>query len=117
MDKKDIPTEGSFTNVLPSNIDYSEHHNFTILEGTITPGIILEEEAKEYDWKNIDNEEFRVYIFQGGCKVVIDHPLKLYVSKSGGHRLFDSDGISHYIPPKWIHIFWKAKNGQPNFRF
>jgi hypothetical protein len=81
------------------------------------PEIRLESEALEYEWKDIDDEEFRTYEFPGGCKVVIDHPLKIHVSKSGGHRIFDQDGISHYIPSGWINLWWIAKENEANFRF
>jgi hypothetical protein len=54
--------------------------------------------------------------FQGD-KIKIEFPLYLSVSKSGGHRLFDANGISHYVPPTWIHLTWKSKEGSPHFIF
>ena len=67
------------------------------------------------DFSDISSEEYRVYEFETGRSILINHPLRLNVSPSGGHRLYDSDGVSHYIPKGWIHLKWKAKNGQPNF--
>lgn len=67
------------------------------------------------EFTDISSEEFRQYEFLGGDRVRIDAPLYLNVSKTGGHRVFDSKGVSHYIPLTWIHLFWKAKEGQPNF--
>jgi len=71
----------------------------------------------DYDWKDISTEEFRAYIFPGGCTVYIYNPLKLHVSESGGHRIFDNEEICHYIPPKWIHLYWIVKEGRPHFSF
>lgn len=66
------------------------------------------------NFSDIDSEEFRTYVFKDG-EITINSPLKLNVSNSGGHRVFDAQGISHYIPSGWIHLFWKAKENQPNF--
>lgn len=63
---------------------------------------------------DISSEVFRSYTFPGGDVIRIDNPLKLSVS-TGGHRLFDENGQSHYIPKGWIHLCWTAKSGQPNF--
>lgn len=68
----------------------------------------------EYKFKDISTEEYREYEFKG-YTVRIEKPLKLHVSKSGGHRVFDADGISHYVPTGWKHIKWKAKPGKANF--
>ena len=46
--------------------------------------------GKDFNWSDIEN------------------PDKLNVSDSGGHRIIDMNSISHDIPPKWIHIYWKA---------
>jgi hypothetical protein len=64
---------------------------------------------------DISGEEYREYTFPGGDKVRIEHPEKLNVSASGGHRVFDGNGKSHYLPVGFIHIEWEAKIGQPNF--
>jgi hypothetical protein len=63
---------------------------------------------------DISSEEYREYDF-GGDTVRIDAPLQLSVSSSGGHRILDAAGISHYIPAHWIHLYWKAKEGRPHF--
>ena len=63
---------------------------------------------------NIGSEVSRTYLFPGGDEVTINDPLFLSVS-AGGHRLFDADGNSHYVPKGWIHLKWKARDGQPNF--
>jgi len=64
---------------------------------------------------DISSESRRQYRFRGGETIVIDNPLQLNVSNSGGHRLFDAQGVSHYIPPGWIHLCWTVKEGSPNF--
>lgn len=69
----------------------------------------------EHDFTDIDSEEYRTYEWPDGKSVTIKEPLKLSVSKSGGHRLYDAEGVSHYIPAGWIHLSWRARNGQPNF--
>lgn len=63
---------------------------------------------------DIDSELWREYVFPGEECVVIENPLKLCV-KSNGHRVWDAQGISHYIPSGWIHLKWEAKEGGPNF--
>lgn len=71
-------------------------------------------------FKDIDDEEFRQYMFVRDGKVIvlkIVRPIKLHVSKSGGHRLFTEAGTSMYIPYGWIGIEWKAKKGADHFRF
>lgn len=67
------------------------------------------------DFVDISTEAYRVYEFPNGDRVRIDLPMKLNVSRSGGHRVYDESGESHYIPPKWIHLSWRAKDGNPNF--
>ena len=64
---------------------------------------------------DISSELFREYIYPNGSKLTINNPLKLSVAKNNAHRLFDSSGLSYYIPPNWISIVWKARPGAPNF--
>ena len=73
------------------------------------------ENATNLDFEDISSERYREYRFLGGDVVRIDAPMKLNVSDSGGHRVFDAEGVSHYIPPGWIHLSWVAKDGEPNF--
>lgn len=75
--------------------------------------------ASKHTFVQIDSEEHREYTFPAPngrfVKVRINKPTQLSVSESGGHRLLDAEGISHYVPGGWVHLTWKAKNGQPNF--
>ena len=59
---------------------------------------------KKIDLKN--KEFYRVYIFPGKEKVTIQKPQSLIVSDNG-HRVVDDQGVSHYIPYGWIHLYWK----------
>lgn len=65
--------------------------------------------TKDLEWKNISHETYRVYIFPDG-KIKIKKPVKLNVSESGGHRILDNKNVSHYIPYKWIHLYWETNN-------
>lgn len=62
---------------------------------------------------DVSSEEYRTYVF-ADKEIKIEGPLQLSVNP-GGHRLLDADGISHYIPKGWIHLYWKAKPGRPHF--
>lgn len=65
-------------------------------------------------FSDISSEKARTYYFPGNEHVTIYDPQFLNVSRSG-HRILDRDGNSHYIPKGWIHLVWKAKQGQPHF--
>lgn len=69
----------------------------------------------DLEFTDISSEAWREYQFQSGAIVRIEKPLRLNVSASGGHRIFDAQGESHYIPFGWIHLRWEAKPGAPNF--
>lgn len=81
------------------------------------------QEAEEIAMKNesglvfsdISSEKYRTYEFNNGAKVTITEPTYLNVSKSGGHRVLDKSGVSHYIPTGWIHLYWEVFDGKPNF--
>lgn len=67
------------------------------------------------DFSDISSENSRTYEFPDGSKVTVDNPLKLHASKSGSARIFDAQGVSHYIPAGFIHLSWTVKDGAPNF--
>lgn len=89
---------------------YSESSAYSF---TYTPSFINE---SNLEFKDIDSELYRVYVYSD-YKITINYPLKLNVSATGGHRVFDHEGISHYIKPGWKHLYWKSKPNYPNFRF
>ncbi len=65
----------------------------------------------------IGTEESRTYVFPGGDLVQIDNPLYINVSSSGSHRIFDGQGVSHYVPSGWNHLSWITKPGDAHFVF
>lgn len=69
------------------------------------------------EFSDLSDEEYRVYEWPDGSRIQLVSPLKLNVSKSGGHRVLTVDGISHYIPSGWNHLFWLSKPGMPRFAF
>ena len=74
------------------------------------------EVTKDLEWKNIDHEKYRIYIFPNNEEVRILSPILLHVSKSGGHRILDKWNVSHYVPKGWIHLFWETDD-ENAFRF
>ena len=66
------------------------------------------------EFNDISTEKWRKYKFLDGSIVKIKNPLQLHVSENG-HRIFDASGVSHYIPLGWVHLSWKAKDGEANF--
>jgi hypothetical protein len=68
-----------------------------------------------FEFADISSESWREYTFAAGAVVTIKEPLRLHVSGSGGHRLFDAAGTSHYIPSGWIHLRWLARDGLAHF--
>ena len=52
-------------------------------------------------WTDISTEEFREYRFPDEQTVRIEKPLKLKVSRSGGHRIV-AEGGNFYVPPGWL---------------
>lgn len=50
-------------------------------------------------------ENFRIYTFSGGDKIMLEKPRELFVSKdSGNHRIKTADGKLHIVPAGWLHI-------------
>lgn len=64
---------------------------------------------------DISSEEWREYIYDYNKTIFIENPLKLHVSKSGGHRIFSAEGYSRYIAPGWLQIIWRSKDNEPHF--
>jgi hypothetical protein len=67
----------------------------------------------ELKFKDISTEDFREYEFPD-MTIRIENPKQLNVSKSGGHRVIDGNGESHYVPSGWRRLHWKA---EPPFSF
>jgi hypothetical protein len=67
-------------------------------------------------FKDLSDELYRVYEFSD-MTIRIEGPLYLNVSASGGHRIFDSEGNSNYIPSGWRRLYWVVKEGKTHFAF
>ena len=68
-------------------------------------------------FNDLSHEYYRVYCFPDGSVVRIDRPMKLNVAETGGHRVYTGDGISHYIPSGWRHLWWEVKEDAFHFSF
>ena len=66
------------------------------------------EVTDKIEWRKIHHEIYRVYEFIENEIVVIDRPVLLNVSESGGHRILDANNVSHYIPAGWKHLYWET---------
>lgn len=70
-------------------------------------------------FSDLSDELFRVYVFPD-MEIRIEKPLRLNVTKKEGgdsHRVYDENGVSHYIPQGWRHLYWMVKPGQSSFKF
>jgi len=83
-------------------------------EVNVSPGIPFINYSR-LKFIDISSELFREYLYPNGAKITISLPLRLSIAQNNTHRVFDSEGLSYYIPPNWIGIVWKAKPGAPNF--
>lgn len=70
----------------------------------------------DIEFKDISTEEWREYIYDKGFRLKIEHPIKLGITKSGSHRIWDGVN-SFWIRPGFMTIIWKAKEGLPHFTF
>jgi hypothetical protein len=66
---------------------------------------------KAEDFVNISDESVREY---PALDLMIEGPLSINVSLSGGHRIVSSDGWNYYVQPKegwWFRFKSKHENG------
>lgn len=69
-----------------------------------------------HQFEDISSEMRRTYHYPDGSKEKIEGPLLLNSNYStGGHRVFDANGESHYISGGWNRISWKVYEGEPHF--
>lgn len=66
-------------------------------------------ETKSFEeWIDLTGvEEQRTYLFPHPnlnvlTELTIDHPVRLFVKKSGSHKIEDAKGQIHYIPTGWF---------------
>jgi hypothetical protein len=89
--------------------------------------IVLKNET-EMEFTDISIEEQRRYYFPLSKPFIddeigmvatyclyINNPQWLHVAESGAHYILDHVGVSHYIPAKWNHLEWTAKEHEPHF--
>lgn len=70
----------------------------------------------DLEFTDISSEKAREYANEKGVFCYIDKPLKLHVSKSGGHRVFTANNECYYVrPDEGWYIRWMAKEGEANF--
>ena len=68
-----------------------------------------------HKFEDISSETYREYIFPDHT-VKINHPVALNVNfSSQGHRVFDAQGVSHYIPGGWRELKWEVGDDNPHF--
>jgi hypothetical protein len=92
--------------------DVNEMKEIINLIDTDSKPVFINESGLEFT--DVTSEEFRTYDFPESGSITVKNPIYLNVSKNG-HRLFDEEGISHYIPFGWRHLYWKTKVGKANF--
>lgn len=100
-----------------SSITYEEACNIIKESSTSEPDSPIPHMINGIEFKDLSSEIFRSYEFPDGKIVKINKPLWINISKSGGHRVLDERGYSHYIPSGWIHLQWKAKDCMSPFVF
>ena len=58
-------------------------------------------------WQDLSGEQERIYLWLfDECSYVVENPVALRVSESGGHYVIDKDGIVHYIRSGWNVLSW-----------
>lgn len=72
------------------NLDILENENPVMEKKTFEEWI---------DLKGVETQ--RTYFFPKGFTYTVDNPVKLFVKKSGSHKLIDSEGKLHYITNDW----------------
>lgn len=75
------------------------------------------------DWKNLTDEEYRVFQYPEG-EVRVDNPALVYVkappagTRGGGSmRIILLDGSVQYIPYGWLSFRWVPRKGCPTVAF
>ena len=69
-----------------------------------------------YAFTDISNETLREYHFENRI-LRIDNPHWLYISESGGHRIYSKRGRCVYVPSGFLWIEWRSYDDKPHFKF
>lgn len=82
----------------------------------LDPALFMEHDLSSEDWRD--------YEFPSGYHVVVNKPLALYTHRIGSrswggmsHRILLENGAVDYIPPGWIRLTWRNKDGLPRMQF
>ena len=71
--------------------------------------------ATSHRFDDISSELYREYVYADHT-IRIDNPVALNVNySSGGHRVWDAQGVSHYVQTGWKEIKWEVNKGDPHF--
>jgi hypothetical protein len=90
-------------------------HREESVKGRVMATIEDFKNASNLEFCDISSETSRTYEFANGGSVTIKNPLLLHAGKSGSARIFDAQGVSHYIPAGFCHLHWTVRDGKPNF--
>jgi hypothetical protein len=71
---------------------------------------------EDMKFSSLESEQCRTYVFPDK-DVVIEEPVALNVSRSGGHRVITSSGKVHYIPTGWVDLIWEVYEGAMHVDF
>ena len=70
----------------------------------------------KHKFDDISAEMYRTYYYPDGSQEKIEGPLLLNANfGTGGHRLFDVIGDSHYMRGGWNRITWRVYEGEDHF--
>lgn len=67
-------------------------------------------------FNSLESEQRRTYVFPDK-DVVVEEPIALNVSRSGGHRVITASGEVHYVPKGWVDLIWEVHEGAPHIDF
>lgn len=74
---------------------------------------LINESDREFT--DISSEVSRMYMFNNGNTLEIEHPQFLSVSDSGNHYVVDVKSRVYVVAPGWMALTWQPKAGQPHF--
>lgn len=71
------------------------------------------QEQEVLEFKSVENETYRLYIYKNGFTIKVDNPVAIHISRSGGHRLILASGRCMYVKAGWIAFAYeKAKDDE-----
>jgi len=55
---------------------------------------------------DISMEKIRIYGYADREALIIEDPIKLFITEDGGHRVQDADGWVYYVHKNWETLKW-----------